>query len=189
MLLCAGAFSSCAAAPESLGFDDLPSGTQPNPLQYFGITFTASSGTGFPGAFQVAGTAPGPKILQGVVETNSVVTGTVDIKDSGAAAGGAFIAFSVSLNAFSTPNGRLSVDPILVSGSLNRTIDPSCQQTVPPSASMVKVNLGVNGGACVVDDLSFVTRGSDPSVANSYIQLDDFVVCKANMLSGLLPTP
>ena len=187
----AGEFSSCAAAPESFGFKDLATGFQPNPLPYFGLNFTASSSGSLPPSLLVTTS----NALQGSFSipssSGSGVNGNLDIKDSGKAAGGAIIATSVFLRAvgsalFTSPENY----PVGVIGSRNGTVNPSCQQTAPASASPIKVNLGSSGGACVADGLSFVTQFASLSLSfptNNYIELVDLVVCKANKLSGLLP--
>ena len=187
----AGEFSSCAAAPESFGFKDFAIGFQPNPLPYFGLNFTASSSGALPPSLLV--TTSNALTLQGSfpAPTFSDVNGNLDIKDSGKAAGGAIIATSVFLRASgSAPFESPENNPVGVIGSQNGTVNPSCQQTAPASASPVKVDLGSNGGACVADGLSFVTQFANLSPSfptNNFIELVDLVVCKANKQSGLLP--
>lgn len=177
---CAGEYSGCEAAPESLGFEGLESG-RPPPVPYFGLNFTkATTGNGF---IFISGSSMGQALFVTSDDNTQGAIASLSIRDSCAAAGGAFSAISVFVSAFR--NGENF--NVSISGSQNGTVNPSCQRTVPPSGPLLKVNLGASGGACVADDLSITTQ-FDPAGGTATIATDDFVVCKANNLSGLLPT-
>ena len=112
--------------------------------------------------------------------------------DSGTASGGAFNAIPISLAAYDGRCEFQSGSSISITGTQNRIIDPFSTQTTigrsgPSFDSLEKVSLGANGGACVADDLSFSSRLL--STAAILIEVDNFVICKANQLSGLLPSP
>ena len=186
---CAGEYSSCKSAPESLGFDDLS--PQAAPLTYRGLNFTASSNGqlfaqelyGLPGTILLVSFSPN---FDDQGNLTAVSDGSVSIMDSGTAAGGAFNAISISLETFD------SVNFFNVSGVQNGTVNPFCQQSfsldaASTSASLLKVSLGVNGGACVADDLFISTQFKSDLYGTVAVVIDNFVVCKANELSGLLP--
>lgn len=183
---CAGEYSNCEAAPESLGFEDLGF-FQPIPLSYLGLNFTASSSNPFPPSLFVEGSS-GLKTLDAQYGGGMSVNGSLSVRDSGTAAGGAFNAILVFVAASSQAIGQSY--PVSITGSQNGSDNPFCQQTAPASASagsLLKVNLGANGGACVADDLSFTTQFV-ALAATAVTAIDDLVICKANKLSGLLPT-
>lgn len=54
------------------------------------------------------------------------------------------------------------------------------------SGAPTKVFFG-GSGACTADTLSITAPYTDGSTVGNFISLDDFVVCSANALSGLLP--
>ncbi|BDA45148.1 hypothetical protein COCOBI_06-6280 [Coccomyxa sp. Obi] len=183
-----GEFSSCIAAPESLGFDDLPLGMQTNPLPYFGLNFSV---TGPQPVLVVANTGAPSKLLQGASQMDNFDDTSVNIKDLGATADGAFTAISMILRAYYI-NPAITGVNVDVTGSRNGTVNPFCQQTILEPTVARKVDLGANNGACTVDELSFGVPVQSPGTQNTFIaraiiDLDDFVVCKANMLSSLLP--
>ena len=202
----AGEFSSCAAAPISIGFEDLavPLFGQPPPVPYYGLDFSASLVGGLGGFLTVTQTLKlfepmAPKsLLARYVASPGPGSLTLSIKDSTAASGGVFKCnfgifgrISYDIVNFRDPSMQIN-NLVNITGSQNGNINPFCQQTTtsPLSyATLEKVNLGASGGACVADDhdLSFSSQFSGTAA----IEIDNFVVCKANLnkLSGLLPTP
>ncbi len=110
---CAGEYSSCKSAPESLGFDDLS--PQAAPLTYRGLNFTASSNGqlfaqelyGLPGTILLVSFSPN---FDDQGKLTAVSDGSVSIMDSGTAAGGAFNAISISLETFDSVNFLTSTE-------------------------------------------------------------------------------
>lgn len=196
-----GQYNGCADAPEKILFDNLPASLSDTPppttFSLQGLNFTVTSSDGFS---DIAATTA-PKYVSSpptaILATfgygrGGFVTGTLQIQDTNAAAGGQFVAISgfVSASPFADESPS-TVSP--VSGSVNGIANPLCQFMLETYNDTVEffypygpATLPLNGAgrSCVIDTLSIPVSASG---ANVLVSLDDFVVCKANQLSGLLP--
>lgn len=136
----------------------------------------------------------------------AVVAEQVVIKDSSSMAGGTFVAISAYLHA--RISSLQDVDGVIqeytanvaigIAGSSNGSTNSNCQQIVSGLGSGQAPTLVDFGGNlenhpsqnCVVDTLLFTTQ--DITIPSGFpcvvlIGTDNFVVCKGNTLSGLLP--
>lgn len=130
-----GQYNGCADAPEKILFDNLPASLSDTPppttFSLQGLNFTVTSSDGFS---DIAATTD-PKYVSSpptaILATfgygrGGFVTGTLQIQDSNAAAGGQFVAISgfVSASPFADESPS-TVSP--VSGSVNGIANPLCQ--------------------------------------------------------------
>lgn len=213
MLFRADQFKACAAAPETLGFEDAPNGTVNNPFTYFGLNFSATvtgiGGSPIPPAIEVvtdstqefAEIETGSKALESTFQfqRNGNENYFLTVTDLGSANNGAIVAISAYLNGIDYRG--LQGTSITIDGMLQSTTQPSCQsssfplRTAGPQANggPTKVLFGNGTENCIVDVLSLMTtRNNAYGTANgpTRISLNDFVVCKANpgsALKGVLP--
>ncbi|KAK9909363.1 hypothetical protein WJX75_001050 [Coccomyxa subellipsoidea] len=167
-------FVSCAAAPTTLGFEDLSSGAQSNPLTYAGLTFAASAAATYPASLTTFLTI----VNTGTEEYPIIESGTKGFEAS-----------------FSEVSDNTGFDPAF-NQSLNIGDSGTNGAFVPVSAYVnglvsngpTKLSLRAsNGGGCVADTLSFITSNAVSGSGGTPIRLslDEFVVCKANAASGL----
>jgi hypothetical protein len=204
-MLFADPFVSCAAAPTTLGFEDLSSGAQSNPLTYAGLTFAASAAATYPASLTTfltivnTGTEEYPIIESGTkgfeasfseVSDNTgfdpAFNQSLNIGDSGT--NGAFVPVSAYVNGL-VSNG---VQGISVSVSSSLASATTCQESImtkgkdPTGPTKLSLRAS-NGGGCVADTLSFITSNAVSGSGGTPIRLslDEFVVCKANAASGL----
>ena len=210
---CSGLYKACAAAPISLGFENVNAGGVANPFPYSGLDFTAISSLANPDPTIVltikdANTASIPEVESGVHALEAEYTQSVSdpttqsliVADSNSGGGGAFVAISAYLNGQASIdiNSASAVATVSLSGMLGAMPQPNCSSHSfpfnPPGTSSGpdRVFFADIATDCTVDaltlDTTYAITGTIVATVvnlNLLVSLDDFVDCKANSASGL----